>query len=240
MPRPDEPLLALETATSPGSVALLRGGGVAVERALPAGRATAETLLPEIDALLAAAGVPIAAIRGFAISIGPGSFTGLRIGVATLKGLAFGAPQPVAAVPSLAALALRAPPGPGPAIALLDARRGQVYAAGYTGPGSLAPDALPEGLYTADELALRLPPSCRLVGEGAAACGEAIRRARGAAALLAADALPRAGDVGRLGRALLAGGVTCSAAELVPRYVRRAEAEAKRVGSATEPRDGAL
>jgi tRNA threonylcarbamoyladenosine biosynthesis protein TsaB len=234
-----EPLLALETATSPGSVALLSGVGVALERALPAGAATAETLLPAIDALLGAAGVPLAAIRGLAVSIGPGSFTGLRIGVATVKGLAFGASLPVAAVPTLAALALRAPPGGGPVIAVLDARRGEVYAAGYTEPGRTLPDALPEGVYGAEELAARLPPSCRLVGEGVAVCGEAVRRGRGAGAVAAAAGeQPRALDVARLARALFARGVASTAADLVPRYVRRAEAEAKRTGSATEPRDG--
>jgi tRNA threonylcarbamoyladenosine biosynthesis protein TsaB len=238
MPGPDEALLALETATAPGSVALLAGGGLALERVLPTGAATAETLLPAIDALLGTAGVPLAAVRGFAVSIGPGSFTGLRIGVATLKGLAFGAPQPVAAVPTLAALALRAAPGPGPVIALLDARRGEVYAAGYADPGRLEPDALPEGLYGAAELAARLPPICRLVGDGVAVCGEAIRRGRGAAAIPAGGELPRALDVARLARALLARGVAWTAADLVPRYVRRAEAEVKRTGLATEPSDG--
>jgi tRNA threonylcarbamoyladenosine biosynthesis protein TsaB len=238
-----EPVLALETATSPGSVALLRGGGVAASRALPAGAATSETLLPAIDALLAEAGVPIAEVRGFAISIGPGSFTGLRVGVATLKGLAFGAPRPVpvAPVPTLAALALCAPSGPGPVIALLDARRGEVYAAGYSEPGRLEPDALPEGLYGADELARRLPPICRLVGEGVAVCGEALRRVRGEEAIpAAASALPRAADVARLAGAVFAHGAAQTAAGLVPRYVRRAEAEVKRTGRATESRDGEL
>jgi tRNA threonylcarbamoyladenosine biosynthesis protein TsaB len=240
MPLPDEPLLALETATSPGSVALLHGGGIALERELPRGLATAETLLPAVDALLGEAGVAIAEVAGFAVSIGPGSFTGLRIGVATLKGLAFGAPRPVAAVPTLAALALRAQPGAGPVIALLDARRGEVYAAGYGEPGRLEPDALPEGLYTAHELAARLPAACRLVGE-IAACGGALRAGPHAASIAsAADTLPRAADVARLARALFARGVARSAAELVPRYVRRAEAEARRTGSATEPREGSF
>jgi len=255
-------LLALETATSPGGVALLRGDGSVVERALTPGAPTSESLLPAIDALLRETGVGLAELGGFAVSIGPGSFTGLRVGVATVKGLAFGAEQPIAPVPTLAALACAAPPADGPVVALLDARRGEVYAAGYAaGPAAAAstgapdallegpfgvpdalleglcglPDALPEGLYDADSIARRLPASCRLVGEGVATCGSALRERIGPGVRLLADVLaPRAADVARIGAALLARGESARAEALAPRYVRRAEAEVRRTGLATE------
>lgn len=221
MPAPDPPLLAIETATRRGSVALLRGGD-RVERVLPADRTTAESLLPEIDALLQEAGMGLAELGAFAVSIGPGSFTGLRIGVATVKGLAFGSALPVAPVPTLAALALAAG-GEGPLVALLDAQRGEVYAAGYPEPGALEPALLPEGLYTGEELAARLPARPRLVGEGVAILG-----------LEGEAVVPGAGAVAQLGLARIREGGALSAAELVPRYVRRAEAEARRTGRATE------
>lgn len=238
MPAPDADalLLALETSGGRGSVALLRGQVAVLEGRLPEQGATAETLLPALDALLADAGQRLADVQAFAVSIGPGSFTGLRIGVATVKGLAFGSDAPVAPVPTLAALALAAPAGEGPAVALLDARRGEVYAAGYAVPGDVRADALPEGLYAVEELLQGLPRTCRLVGEGVAICGARLRDGLGAGVVLADDPpWPRAKDVGRLGARLLARGAGCTADALVPRYVRRAEAEARRTGEATEP-----
>ena len=99
MPDPDAPglLLAIETATRHTSVALLRGGALLAEEAPPPEVPTAECLLPAIDALLAGAGVPLSRVGACAVSVGPGSFTGLRIGVATAKGLFFGSGLPVAA-----------------------------------------------------------------------------------------------------------------------------------------------
>ena len=106
-------LLALETATPAVSVALLRGEEVLAERRAAPGPAS-ETLLVAIDALLRGAQVEASGLEAFAVSIGPGSFTRLRVGIATAKGLAFGTGRPVAAVSSLAALARAAPRHPSP------------------------------------------------------------------------------------------------------------------------------
>jgi len=229
------PLLALETATGRGSVALWSEGALR-EQTLPESLATAESLLPAIDGLLTSAGCRIGDVRGFALSIGPGSFTGLRIGVATLKGLAFGSDVPVAPVPTLAALARHALPGPGPVVAMLDARRDEVYAAGYGDPEGLEADALPEGLYAGAELARRLPATCRLLGDAAAIGCAPLRSALASGvALQPTGVVARAADVARLGALLLARGQACDAARLVPRYVRRAQAEVLRTGLATEP-----
>lgn len=234
-------LLAIETSGAEPSVALLRGAELVAERRASAHRPGSETLLPAIDALLRRARCELAAIGAFAVSAGPGSFTGLRVGIATAKGLAFGSAVPVAAVGTLAALALRAPRGRDPIVAVLDARREEVYAAGFTRSGdALLPGELPEGLYSADELAARLPARCVLVGDGVAVCGERIRSALGTGVRL----LPpprgraRARDVGVLGHRLLERGEGVDPAELVPRYVRRAEAEVRRTGERTEPTGG--
>jgi tRNA threonylcarbamoyladenosine biosynthesis protein TsaB len=231
-------LLAVETATAACSAALLDDGRLVAEQRAAEGRPTAETLLPGIAQLLADAGVGLSDVAAFAVSIGPGSFTGLRIGLATVKGLVFGDETPVVPVSTLASLARRAPAGPGPAVAVLDARRGEVYAAAFAG-GAHEPDpALPEGVYSAAELAARLPERCRVVGEGVAVCAEAVRSARGDRALLVPPLAgqARAAEVGVLGARLLARGVFAPAASLVPRYVRRAEAEVKRTGERFEER----
>ena len=97
-------LLALETATSSMSVALLRGEEVVALERQPVARAAAEGLLPAVDALLRGAGAGLADVAAIAVSIGPGSFTSLRVGIATAKGLAFGTGRGAVAVPTLAAL----------------------------------------------------------------------------------------------------------------------------------------
>ena len=102
-------LLALETSGRVLSVALLRGEEVLAERQGARERPGAESLLPAVDEVLVRAGVRVADVEAFAVSIGPGSFTGLRVGIATVKGLAFGSGRPVAAVSSLAVLARGAP-----------------------------------------------------------------------------------------------------------------------------------
>ena len=127
----DPLLLALDVAAGPAGAAVLRGErvlgcAVASERA-----EVVQVVLPLVERALAEAQTSLAEIEAFALSIGPGSFTSLRVGVATLKGLAFGSERPVAAVSSLRALALVAPDPARCVLALLDARRGELYAAAW-------------------------------------------------------------------------------------------------------------
>ncbi|MDJ0852924.1 MAG: tRNA (adenosine(37)-N6)-threonylcarbamoyltransferase complex dimerization subunit type 1 TsaB [Myxococcota bacterium] len=236
-------LLAVESSCRTPSVALLRGGEVVAEAEGRAGRTGAESLLPCVDQTLARAGVGLEAVTGFAVSIGPGSFTGLRVGVATVKGLAFASERPVACVPTLAALARGAAEACGAAagdvvVALLDARRGEVYAAGWRIPGPMgepAPVAPEEGVYTPEELAPLLPPGAWLAGEGVERCGERLEALAGPAAPRLGPAWePRARDVGWLGLATLTRGDGVHVEALVPRYVRRAEAEVRRTGQRFE------
>ena len=233
-------LLAIETATAAAGVALLRGDAVVAARALPSERPASETLLPTLVALLAEAGVALAAIEAFAVSAGPGSFTGLRVGVATVKGLAFGSDALVVSVPTLAALALRAAPAPGPIAALLDARRGEVYAAVYdrdpaepprVGPVVLRPEALADVIATLAEGA-----ACTLIGEGVAVVADVLRARFGDQLRWVPPpvGLPDPVAVGRLGARMLAAGAGFTAFALTPVYVRRAEAEVQRTGERFE------
>ena len=227
-------LLALETATRATSVALLRGEELIAEEAGAVDCTAAESLLPAVDAVLRKAGVDVSRLDAFAVSIGPGSFTGLRVGLATVKGLAFGSAQLVAPVSTLAALACTAPRRDLPVVPLLDARRGEMYAAAFDFAGDLLRPILEEGVYTPAELVARLPARCVLVGEGVALCGAEIRAGLGAGAL-AVPGEPAARHVGVLGARMLARGEGVAAGEAVPRYLRRAEAEVQRTGRRFEP-----
>lgn len=225
-------LLAIETATRTMSVALLDGERLVGELVNRDDRAHAERLLPAVDQLLRRAALSLDEVEAFAVSLGPGSFTGLRIGLATVKGLAFGSDRLVAPVPTLAALSLAAPDD-APVAALLDARRGEVYAAVYGRAGGALELLRSDRVYTPEELAPALPAGCMLVpGEGAEAAAAAIQALRGSAvrAVPAALGCARAYHVALVGRQMLARGEGLSAPDLVPRYVRRAEPEVRRTG----------
>ena len=233
-------LLAIESATSAASVALLRGETEVASRAVATDRPASELLLPTILALLEGARIAIADIEAFAVSVGPGSFTGLRVGVATAKGLAFGGDLLVVPVPTLAALALRAEPAPGPVVALLDARRGEVYAAGYDGdladaprfgPAVLRPEALVDAMAALDAQA-----RCTVIGEGLPVVAELLLARFGDALRLLPPPAgrPDAVAVGRLGARGLVRAAGIPAEALAPLYVRRAEAEVRRTGERFE------
>jgi len=116
-------VLALDSATEACSVALYRDGDV-YEDFTVIERGHAEHLLPMIDSLLKKSGIRLDDVDLFAFGAGPGSFTGLRIGVAMIQGLAMSVDRPVTPVSSLAALAARRT---GDVLAMIDARMGQVY-----------------------------------------------------------------------------------------------------------------
>lgn len=235
-------LLAIETATERASVALLRGGEPLSLRALPPARPASETLLPALLGLLAEHALAPAALDGIAVSIGPGSFTGLRVGAATAKGLAYGAPSGVAAVPTLAALAAKgAALAPAPlVVAAIDARRGELYAAAHRGDDPLAPPLWGPAVLGIEALAERIAAEREgllVVGEGVDAVAAALgdRGMGGVRWLAAPEGAPDAAWVGRLGARLLATGGGLAAADLAPVYVRRAEAEVRRTGARFEP-----
>jgi tRNA threonylcarbamoyladenosine biosynthesis protein TsaB len=218
-------LLAIETATAVTRVALLDGECVVAE-VEDAERAHAAALLPAVERALADAALALSDVEGFAVSIGPGSFTGLRIGLATVKAFSLGGGRPTAAVPSLAALAWPHREKAPALVACLDAQRGEIYAACYRAGGVLGLEPLwREVILKPEELAERVPEGALLVGTGTD--------------VGLPDPGPRAGDVGALGSRLLAAGAASHAAALVPRYVRRAEAEARRLEDPIESHDPA-
>jgi tRNA threonylcarbamoyladenosine biosynthesis protein TsaB len=133
---PQVRVLAIDTSSSVGSVALVLGGAtpwdaqVVAEATARVSNAHGESLLPLVDAVLKSARTTLSEIDLLAVGIGPGSFTGTRVGVATAKGLALGASRPLRGVNAFEALAVDvgAPAGAEVAVAI-DARKGEVYLA---------------------------------------------------------------------------------------------------------------
>lgn len=124
-------VLAVDTSTLTQSVALLDGDALLGERTLTLRRGHASKLLASIDAMLQDLGLPRDAADLYVVGAGPGSFTGLRIGMACLKGLAFAQRKPLLAHSSLAAMAAQAGPGAGLIVPLFDARKREVYTGLY-------------------------------------------------------------------------------------------------------------
>jgi tRNA threonylcarbamoyladenosine biosynthesis protein TsaB len=140
-------VLGIETSTSQASVALLEGRTVILQRAHARPKQSAERLLPLIAELLSEAGWQRGSLDRIGVSVGPGSFTGLRVGIACAQGLSLGLGVPVLGVSSLQAMARAVPESmPGLRSAVLDARRQEVFVAAYrAGPRAaeaLAPRAL--------------------------------------------------------------------------------------------------
>jgi tRNA threonylcarbamoyladenosine biosynthesis protein TsaB len=214
-PGPDAVHVAIETSVRPGSVAAARGER-SVERELAADRAHASDLLPALTAALAELGAGPADVAAIHVGIGPGSFTGLRVAVATALGLARATGAVLRGVPSVEAIAARAlEPGASCAV-LLDARSQQLYLASYSlGEGGLeeriAPCVVP-----ADEAASRLPEGVPVLTDGTAAAAAGLE---GDARVAPAPA-PTAGAVLALGRLALEERGPQAAAQVEPLYLR--------------------
>ena len=221
-------ILAIDTATWNCSVALVRDGVVLAERAERTSSNHAGTLPRLVGETLAAAGARLERDDAIAVTIGPGSFTGLRIALSFAKGLAFAGGYRLVGVPTLDALAVVAPAAPGRLCAVLDARKREVYAALYEREGDrLARCGEPRAI-AAERLALAIGGPCTFIGDAVEAYGDVFRRVLGAGAVLLPSAShpPSATAVARLAAARLgASAAGDDVVALAPTYVRPPEAE---------------
>ena len=216
-------LLAFDTSTETLSVAVQHGAQV-LEHSGPGGAQASTTLIPAIRALLAQAGLTFARLDAVVFGRGPGSFTGLRTACSVAQGLAWGAGVPVLPVDTLLAVAeaarqsLSTAPDSLRVLALLDARMGEVYAAGYAWSPADGWQALADAAVLPPE-AVAVPPAGTLLAGNAAA----VYAERLPAALLAlprADVLPTADALLSLAPALLAAGRAVPAEQALPLYIR--------------------
>jgi tRNA threonylcarbamoyladenosine biosynthesis protein TsaB len=197
-------ILGLDTATTTASIALLEDDRVLATATRNTHRRTSDVLIA-VDEACRAAGIAPLAIEAVAVGAGPGSFTGLRIGMATAKGIAFAAHRPVWAVSSLAALASEAPRD-GVIVAVLDARKGEVFSGTFLKTGGTVEPIAAERVHAPGDL--HVPDGALVVGDVPSVCAHA--------------ATPTGAAVARLALAgarvdVLVGGA--------PTYIRASEAE---------------
>jgi len=166
-------ILAIESSAKAASVALLEEGRLLAQNYQHAGLTHSRTLLPMVYSLLDGLGMTLADVDKIAVAKGPGSFTGLRIGVATAKGLAFGADKPLVGVSTLEAMAHQAKHlGAGIITPVMDARRGQVYNALFRADGDTLIRLTEDRAIAMEDLFAQTEHggSYLLVGDGAALC----------------------------------------------------------------------
>lgn len=163
-------ILGLETAGPTASVALLRDGALLGEYALHHTRAHSETVMPMVDSLMDTLGIAPGELSAIAVDHGPGSFTGVRIGVCAANGMGQALGIPVVGVNSLRALYAQVAYLPGTACAMLDARNDTVYAAVYRDGHTLRE---PEAVLV-EQLLAELPAGTLFIGDGAQAYGARI------------------------------------------------------------------
>jgi tRNA threonylcarbamoyladenosine biosynthesis protein TsaB len=161
-------ILGLDTALAACSVAVTRDGKVLAAASEAMLRGHQERLAPMVQEVMAAAGLPFSALDRVGVTVGPGSFTGLRVGLAFAKGLGLALGKPCVGAGTLEALAA-SEPGPGLTAAVIDAKRGQVYLQAFeSGAAVMAPDALPVETAAARLAELWRGGPLRIIGPGAA------------------------------------------------------------------------
>ena len=180
-------VLAIDTSGPVAGCAMLAGGKIVHLAAMNHGLTHSETIMPAVDEALSAAGLRCGDVDVFAAVAGPGSFTGVRIGVCAAKGLAHAVGKPCVAVHALEALAMNFYGFDGLCCPILDARRGQVYCAAFDMSAGMPSRALEDAAQPLAEFLARLPGDRRLVfvGDGVPVHGEAVRAALGERALIA-------------------------------------------------------
>jgi len=223
-------VLGIDTSTSCGSIGLIDDEIVISEYIINIPITHSERLLEAIESVLKAARISIGDLEGWAISIGPGSFTGLRIGVSTIKGLALATQKDVAGVPSLDVLASQISISPFLICPILDARKGELYTAlyRYDECGFLKRQS-PYQAIKPEDLVREIRERTIFVGDGVKAYKDYLKKSLPSLAIFSHPTLnlPHGSVVAKLGLELLRKGKRLDISSFTPLYIRPSEAELK-------------
>jgi len=223
-------ILAIDTATKTGSVAITSGDCILSERLLNVDTTHSENLLPAIAQMASETCLALKEIDLIAVTLGPGSFTGIRIGVGSVKGLALALDRPVAGVSTLEAMAANFPCSNRIIRPVMDARKSEVYTADFiwekdglerlSDDRALSPEKMLEGVRE----------ETIFVGDGLLKYGGLIKDTVGEMAFFADHFFSyiRASNVARLGQAVFEENGGLDLASFTPAYLRRSEAEVNR------------
>jgi tRNA threonylcarbamoyladenosine biosynthesis protein TsaB len=222
-------ILAIDTATQVSSVAVLKEGRLLAELTMQGKLTHSETLLPHIEQVLKMAAVAKEDLTGIAVSNGPGSFTGLRIGLAAAKAMSYVLGIPLVGVSTLQALAYQLPAPGVRVMCLLDAQKGNAYVESYRWENN--------SLQVVDSVQVAkitdIVAACANMNEQVILLGDAVQKKVAGKLELPANVsvapphivMPRAACVAMLGQAKLLAGETDNVMDLEPVYIRRSEAE---------------
>ncbi|MCL4244463.1 MAG: tRNA (adenosine(37)-N6)-threonylcarbamoyltransferase complex dimerization subunit type 1 TsaB [Candidatus Dadabacteria bacterium] len=224
-------ILAIETSTYSGSIAVADGDRILGEYYMGMGPSHSEKLIPKVDMLLSELEMDKSELSGLAVTAGPGSFTSLRVGISTVKGLAFALDLPVVSASSLELLAMNAPFSEYQICPVIDARRGEVFSALFRSvDGNLARLA-EDAPRTLPELRSIIKEKTIFIGEGALLYKDFLEDNHGESepgeSLFCPSYLnyPRASSLAYLGVRRLREGLSEDAALLSPAYLRKPDAE---------------
>lgn len=227
-------ILAIDTSTMLGGIAITDDSlGLIAEVRLNVKSTHSERLMTEIDHILRQAGLTLSDMDVFAVAIGPGSFTGLRIGLSTVKGLSYVTGKPIVSVPTLEALAWNFPYCNYPVCTMLDARKKEVYAALFLWDNNGFIRLIDEVSIKVNELLgnvkLFTNESVIFTGEGVLLYRDKIIEGMGGKAILAPHEkmIPSPANVASLGIKKAQEGKFSEPISLVPFYIRKSEAEIK-------------
>ena len=228
-------ILALDSTAQVGSVALCQDETLIAEYTLNTGHTHSETLLPMVESVLRIAGYTVDDVELFVCTAGPGSFTGVRIGASTIKGIAFGKNKPCIGVSTLEALALNGVALEGILCPAMNARRQQVYNALFDCHGTslsrLCEDRALAITELGEELMREYPDRpVYLMGDGAKLVYDALRETMGARLILLPERLIHQSgyNTALYALKLWRDGVRTTDAELAPVYLRPSQAERTR------------
>jgi len=219
-------ILAIDTSTTSCCTALTIDGRLIAETLFNLGKTHASRLLNIVDMTLGSAGFTVSDLDGIGVALGPGSFTGLRVGIATVKGLALVAKKPVCGFSSLAMLAMNLPYAAYPVCPMFDAKKKEVYTALYECREMIEPIIRDCVVHPGDYLD-RLKGHVIFVGEGALTYRELIIDRLKERALFAPPSahLPRASNGAILAELIFKNNMAVTPAGLLPCYIRPSEAE---------------